>query len=75
MCPCCCQSQTDYPGLLDEWAVRFFQEMDYEQETRNAIQFRKDMESLDGIVVPEFYPELCSRKVLVSEWIEGKVSG
>lgn len=72
LCECCLQSQTDYAALIDEWAVRFFQEMDYEQEARNAIQFREDMASLEGIVVPEFYPDLCTRKVLVSQWIEGK---
>lgn len=72
LCVCYHQTKTDYPALIDEWAVRFFQEMDYAQEARNAIQFREDMQSLDGIVVPEFYPELCTRKVLVSEWIEGK---
>ncbi|GMH38694.1 hypothetical protein BSKO_06578 [Bryopsis sp. KO-2023] len=65
-------SQTDYAALIDEWAVRFFQEMDYEQEAKNAIQFKKDMASLEGIVVPDFYEDLCTRKVLVSEWIEGE---
>lgn len=61
--------------IIDEWATRFFQEMDYEQETLNATTFREQMRGLEGIVVPEFYPNLATRKVLVSQWIEGRAVG
>ena len=30
---------TDVVGLLDEWAARFFEELDYVQEGENATQF------------------------------------
>lgn len=57
---------------MDEYATRFFQEMDYEQEARNGMLFREQMASIEGIVVPKFYTELTTRKILVSEWIQGK---
>lgn len=29
------------------------------------------MSSIEGIVVPKVFPELSTRKILVTEWIEG----
>lgn len=66
------QARFDFVPIIDEWATRFFQEMDYKQETVNAATFKKHMRDLEGIVVPEFYPNLATRKVLVSQWIEGE---
>lgn len=57
---------------LDDWALRFFQEMDYQMEAINTITFKEQMAHLEGIVVATVYPELVSRKVIVSEWIEGE---
>ena len=36
--------RTDVVGLLDEWAARFFEELDYVREGNNGIQFAKQME-------------------------------
>lgn len=47
------QLRTDWVGLIDEWAGRFFNELDYEREAVSAATFAKQMESLDGIMVPE----------------------
>eukprot|EP00210_Caulerpa_lentillifera_P000219 g213.t1 len=66
------KTMTDYEALIDNYAVRFFQEMDYEQEAKNGILFRKQMTSIEGVVVPNYYEELTTRKVLVSEWISGE---
>jgi aarF domain-containing kinase len=46
--------------------------MDYESECRNAEQFAQDLRELKGIKVPLQYPELTSRRVLVSEWVVGE---
>ena len=35
--------RTDVVGLLDEWAARFFEELDYVREGNNGILFAKQM--------------------------------
>ncbi len=62
---------TDWVGLIDEWAYRFFAEMDYEAEAANAVQFKDEMAKLEGIVVPDVFPALTSHFVLTTAWIEG----
>mmetsp|Transcript_16307 Transcript_16307/g.35263 ORF Transcript_16307/g.35263 Transcript_16307/m.35263 type:complete len:1034 (+) Transcript_16307:166-3267(+) len=64
-----------WAGVLDDWAQRFFQEMDYQLEAYNTMTFKKQMASLQGIRVATVYPELTSRKIIVSEWIEGERLG
>lgn len=63
---------TDWAGLIDNWAVRFFHEMDYEREARNAEVFREQMKELEGIMVPAYFTQLSSVNVLTSEWVEGE---
>lgn len=36
------------------------------------IQFKQDLSQLDGIVVPDCYQELTSRRVIVTQWIDGE---
>ncbi len=31
--------RTDFPALIDEWASRFFEELDYVKEGNNGIRF------------------------------------
>ena len=65
--------QTDVVALLDEWALRFFEELDYEHEANNAIAFARQMErDLPQVVVPTPYLERTSRRVLTTEWLEGE---
>ena len=35
--------RTDFPALIDEWASRFFEELDYIKEGNNGIRFSKFM--------------------------------
>jgi len=58
--------------VMDDWAARFFMEMDYMAEAHNTMTFKKNMESLEGVTVATVYPELTSREVIVTEWIEGE---
>jgi aarF domain-containing kinase len=37
------QVTTDVVALLDEWAARFFEELDYVREGRNATRFAAQM--------------------------------
>ena len=65
--------RVDIVALLDEWAARFFEELDYVKELEHTERFAESMaEELPQVIVPKSYPEYTSRKVLVSEWIEGE---
>lgn len=60
-------------GLLDEWASRFFEELDYVREGSNATRFAADMAAdLPQIVVPKTYSHLTQRRVLTSQWLDGE---
>jgi aarF domain-containing kinase len=37
------QIATDVVGLVDEWAARFFEELDYQREGRNGTLFAQQM--------------------------------
>ena len=65
------QVTTDWVGLIDEWAYRFFAEMDYVAEAASAIQFQQEMARLEGIVVPDVFTALTSHFVLTTAWIDG----
>ncbi|GFR50186.1 hypothetical protein Agub_g12356 [Astrephomene gubernaculifera] len=58
--------------VLDDWATRFFEEMDYQLEAHNTMAFKQQMASLQGISVATVYPQFTSRKVIVTEWVEGE---
>lgn len=61
-------------ALLNEWAVGFYTELDFLNEASNQQRLRDlimDQEKVSGVYVPEVYHELCTRRVLVSEWIDG----
>ncbi|CAM9387684.1 unnamed protein product [Choristocarpus tenellus] len=62
-------------SLIDSWAVRFMEEMDYQLEARNALRFSAEMSTHAAlgstIKVPEVHLGLTTRYILVSEWVEG----
>ncbi|KAG1670981.1 hypothetical protein FOA52_014370 [Chlamydomonas sp. UWO 241] len=65
--------RADIVALLDEWAARFFDELDYVKEGQSAERFADLFcERLPQLVVPRTYTQLTSRRVLTSEWIEGE---
>ncbi|KAG2426596.1 hypothetical protein HXX76_012912 [Chlamydomonas incerta] len=67
------QLTTDVVALLDEWAARFFEELDYVHEGANAERFAEQMRvDLPQVVVPRTYFEYTSRRVLTTEWLEGE---
>lgn len=67
------QIKTDVVALLDEWAARFFEELDYVREGRNATIFAEQMkDDLPQVVVPKTYEDYTSRRVLTIEWLEGE---
>lgn len=66
------QDRTDVVALLDEFAYRFYEELDYVKECQNGIRIKEDMKSIKQVVVPFNYPEYTTRRVFTAEWIEGE---
>uniref|UniRef100_A0A0D6R6K3 Protein kinase domain-containing protein n=1 Tax=Araucaria cunninghamii TaxID=56994 RepID=A0A0D6R6K3_ARACU len=63
----------DVVGLVDEWAARFFEELDYINEGENGTRFAEMMrKDLPQVIVPETYSQYTSRKVLTTRWVEGE---
>ncbi|CAM9999773.1 unnamed protein product, partial [Ectocarpus fasciculatus] len=62
-------------GVIDNWADRFLQELDYLQEAANGDRFRREMAESktlgEAILVPQVYTALNTRYILVTEWVEG----
>ena len=51
---------TDVVALLDEWAARFFEELDYEREGRNATKFAEQMrEDLPQVAISVYRTRHC----------------
>ncbi|KAL5990219.1 hypothetical protein ACLOJK_011116 [Asimina triloba] len=79
------QISIDVVGLVDEWAARFFEELDYVKEGENGTRFAEmmrkdlpqiledsDMPWIEEVVIPKTYTKYTSRKVLTTQWIEGE---
>ena len=62
----------DAVALLDEFAFRFYQELDYNLECENGLRIERDMKVLPMVVIPSNYPKYTARRVHVAEWIEGE---
>jgi aarF domain-containing kinase len=67
------QQRTNYVSLLNEWAIGFYTELDFLNEAANQQRLKDLMiaEKVTGIYIPEVYHELCTRRLLVTEWIDG----
>jgi len=59
---------------LNEWSIGFYTELDFNNEARNQQKLRDMLieKKVKGVMVPKVYDELCTRRILVSEWVEGK---
>jgi aarF domain-containing kinase len=62
----------DAVALLDEFAYRFYQELDYQLECQNGLKIRQQMSVLPMVVIPKNYPQYTTRRVHVAEWVEGE---
>lgn len=62
----------DPEGLVNELKAVMFDELDYEKEAANQQAFARAYEGHPWIRIPRVVPELSSRRVLTSEWVEGR---
>lgn len=65
-------SRLDLVALLDEFASRFYQELDYNLECANGVRIAEEMKKLPQVVIPRNYPEYTARRVHVAEWVDGE---
>jgi aarF domain-containing kinase len=60
-------------ALYESFARGSYQELDYQKEARNQAQFRRELAARNSpVVVPAVVPQYTTRKVLTTEWIEGR---
>ncbi|KAG1338960.1 protein ACTIVITY OF BC1 COMPLEX KINASE 3, chloroplastic [Cocos nucifera] len=62
---------SDVVALVDEFARRVYQELNYVQEGQNARRFRKLYADKEDILVPDIFWDYTSAKVLTMEWVDG----
>lgn len=67
------QQRTNYVALLNEWAIGFYTELDFQNEARNQQRLRDNLikNDITGVTVPKVYSDYCTRRILVSEWMDG----
>lgn len=60
-------------NLVDEWGRGFVAEVDYRLEAKNTKDFREAMSrlQLNAVTAPAVMEQLCSSKVIVTEWMDG----
>jgi predicted unusual protein kinase regulating ubiquinone biosynthesis (AarF/ABC1/UbiB family) len=61
----------DWVGVAREFNATIVEELDYEQETRNAEIFRKNFAGWKDVYVPQIYGVLSTRRLIVMEFIDG----
>ncbi|KAF8014957.1 hypothetical protein BT93_H0679 [Corymbia citriodora subsp. variegata] len=62
---------SDVVALIDEFARRVFQELNYVQEGQNARRFKKLYADKADVLVPDIFWDYTSGKVLIMEWVDG----
>ncbi len=63
--------RSDLVGIMDEFSTRIFEEMDYNQEGRNAERVAQLYGHMQDVYVPKIYWQYTGRRVLTMEWITG----
>lgn len=62
---------SDVVALIDEFAYRVYQELNYVQEGQNARRFRMLYADKADVLVPDIFWDYTSCKVLTMEWVDG----
>lgn len=62
---------SDVVALIDEFARRVYQELNYVQEGQNARRFKKLYADREDILVPDIFWDYTSGKVLTMDWVDG----
>jgi aarF domain-containing kinase len=63
---------TNWTAVIDEWAGRFTDELDYRREAATAAVVARQLAHVRGVAVPAPVPALCTQGVLVTDWVDGE---
>jgi len=58
-------------GVLDEFGTNLIHELDYRTEAYNARRLARNLESIEGVHIPEIERSLSGRRVMTMEFIDG----
>jgi len=58
-------------SVVEQFAETIKEEMDYKLEARSLVDIKKNLKSQKDVVIPEIYPEISSKSVLVLQYIGG----
>lgn len=62
-------------SIIEQFAETVYEELDYRKEANNLIMIKRNLKNDKGVIIPAFYPEISTDKVLVLERVNGiKVS-
>jgi ubiquinone biosynthesis protein len=61
----------DLEGMIEQFSVSVLAELDLLGEAYNAMRLTENMAGLEGVHIPQMYPELSTSRVLTMEYIEG----
>jgi len=59
----------DWVSIYEESAKLLYQEIDYQNEAKNAIRFRQQFRGIDWIKVPEVYEEFTTPRIITMEYV------
>jgi ubiquinone biosynthesis protein len=65
-------SRYDPIGLVEEFRKSILQELDFRREGRNADRFRRHLQEMPGIVIPQVFWEYSTPRVLTIEYMVGQ---
>ena len=57
--------------IIDEFGKALFDEIDYEQEGKNALKFADLFKSNPNVFIPKLEKDFSSKKVITTSWIDG----
>jgi ubiquinone biosynthesis protein len=58
-------------GLVEEFAQQIKKELDFLMEAHNLVRFARDFEGDETIHVPEAYLDLCTKRLVTMEFLDG----
>jgi predicted unusual protein kinase regulating ubiquinone biosynthesis (AarF/ABC1/UbiB family) len=61
----------DAKSLADELRARMREELDYELEARNLVEFHESFKGHPWVRIPTLVPEYSTARLLTTEWIDG----
>ncbi|MBD73876.1 MAG: hypothetical protein CMM96_00045 [Rickettsiales bacterium] len=57
--------------IIDEFGKALFEEIDYEQEGRNAQKFAELFKANPNVFIPQLEKEFSSKRVITTSWVDG----